>query len=71
MAKGRTIQVKESTITVISQNETDYFSLTDMTVGFNEGSGLIGKWITNKNTLVYLGVWEKVNNSVLITPNSG
>jgi hypothetical protein len=20
-------------------------------VGFNEGSGLIGKWITNKNTL--------------------
>ena len=40
MAKGRTIQVKESAITVISQNETDYISLTDMTVGFNEGRPL-------------------------------
>ena len=50
MAKGRTIQVKESAITGISQNKTDYISFTDMTVGFNEGSGLTGKWITNKKT---------------------
>ena len=58
MAKGRQIQVKETDITVISQNDTDYISLTDMTSTFNEGSGLIGKWITNKNTLEYLGIWE-------------
>ena len=64
MAKGRVLLVKESSITVIRQNETDYISLTDMTTGFNEGSGLIGKWITNKNTLEYLGVWEKVNNPI-------
>lgn len=64
MTKGRVLQVKESSITVIRQNETDYISLTDMTNGFNEGSGLIGKWMTNKNTLEYLGVWEKVNNPV-------
>ena len=64
MAKGRVLLVKESSITVIRQNETDYISLTDMTTGFNVGSGLIGKWITNKNTLEYLGVWEKVNNPV-------
>lgn len=62
MAKGRTLQVNESIITVIHQNETDYISLTDMTATFKEGSGLIGKWITNKNTLEYLGVWEKINN---------
>jgi hypothetical protein len=31
MAKGRTLQVKESAITVISQHETDFISLTDMT----------------------------------------
>lgn len=48
MAKGRTLQVNESIITVIHQNETDYISLTDMTATFKEGSGLIGKWITNK-----------------------
>lgn len=64
MTKGRVLQVKESSITVIRQNETDYISLTDMTNGLNEGSGLIGKWMTNKNTLEYLGVWEKVNNPV-------
>jgi KilA-N domain len=63
MSKGRFLQVKETDITVISQNEVDYISLTDMTSSFNEGSGLIGKWITNKNTLEYLGVWEKINNS--------
>ena len=71
MAKKRILQVKESTINIINQNETDYISLTDMTVSFNEGSGLIGKWITNKNTLEYLGVWEKVNNSVFNYPEFG
>ena len=33
-----------------------------MTASFREGSGLIGKWFTNKNTLEYIGVWEKINN---------
>lgn len=33
-----------------------------MTSNFKEGSGLIGKWITNKNTLEYLGVWENLKN---------
>ncbi|MCB0381190.1 MAG: KilA-N domain-containing protein, partial [Flavobacteriales bacterium] len=57
MAKDRILQVNEFPITVIHKNETDYISLTDMTASFKEGSGLIGKWITNKNTLEYLGVW--------------
>ena len=71
MAKGRVLLVKESSITVIIQNEIDYISLTDMTTGFHEGSGLIGKWITNKNTLEYLGVWEKINNPVFNYPEFG
>lgn len=62
MAKSRKLNVNESSITVINQNEIDYISLTDMTVSFREGSGLIGKWITNKNTMEYIGVWEKINN---------
>lgn len=71
MAKGRKIQVKKTEITVIFKNETDFISLTDMTVGFNEGSGLIGKWITNKNTLEYLGTWEKINNPTFNYPEFG
>lgn len=42
-----------------------------MTSGFNEGSGLIGKWITNKNTLEYLGVWENINNPNFNYPEFG
>ena len=71
MAKGRILQVKESAITVISKNETDFISLTDMTASFNEGSGLIGKWITNKNTLEYLGAWENINNPNFNYPEFG
>ena len=56
---------------MIHQNETDYISLTDMTATFKEGSGLIGKWITNKNTLEYLGVWEKINNPDFNYPEFG
>lgn len=71
MKKGRILQVKESTITVITQNETDFINLTDMTAGFKEGSGLIGKWITNKNTLEYLSVWENINNQNFNYPEFG
>ncbi len=71
MAKNRKLNVNESIITVIHQNDADYISLTDMTTSFREGSGLIGKWITNKNTLEYLGVWEKINNSNFNYPEFG
>jgi hypothetical protein len=71
MSKGRTLKVKELAITVITQNETDFISLTDMTNGSNESSGLIGKWITNKNTLEYLGAWEKINNPNFNYPEFG
>lgn len=71
MAKGRKIQVKETEITIIFKDENDFISLTDMTLGFNEGSGLIGKWITNKNTLEYLGIWEKINNPFFNYPEFG
>jgi hypothetical protein len=71
MAKNEKIEVRGTTITVISQNDVDYISLTDMTSGFNEGSGLIGKWITNKNTLEYAGVWEKINNTNFNYPEFG
>lgn len=71
MAKSKILNVNQSTITVIHQNETDYISLTDITSSFKEGSGLIGKWITNKNTLEYLGVWEKINNLNFNYPEFG
>lgn len=42
-----------------------------MTQGFKAGSGLISKWITNKNTLEYLGIWENINNILFNYPEFG
>ena len=71
MKKNKKINVQGSEITVVLNNDTDFISLTDMTSNFNEGSGLIGKWITNKNTLEYLGIWEKINNTNFNYPEFG
>lgn len=65
------IKVKDTEITVLTTNNIDYISLTDMCGGFKNGSGLIGKWITNKNTLEYLGIWEKINNLEFNYPEFG
>jgi len=71
MANPKKIIVKDTEITVITQSNTDLISLTDMSSGFKEGSGLIGKWITNKNTIEYLGTWEKINNTSFNYPEFG
>ena len=71
MAKSKTINVKGTEIAIINQNETDYISLTDITSSFKEGSGLIGKWITTKNTIEYLAIWESLNNPNFNYPEFG
>jgi hypothetical protein len=71
MSKSKKIEVKGTEISIFSTDKTDFISLTDMTKGFNEGSGLIGKWITNKNTIEYLGIWEKINNQNFNYPEFG
>lgn len=55
------IKVKETEITVIKEGDEDYISLTDM-VRNVEGDLLIRNWIRNKNTIEFLGVWERLHN---------
>ena len=71
MAINSKYKVKDTEITIRIQNGVDYISLTDMTSSFKEGSGLIGKWMTNKKTLEYLGIWEKINNPDFHYPEFG
>jgi len=71
MTRNQKIKVKGTEIAIFVQHEIDYISLTDMTGSFKEGSGLIGKWITNKNSLEYLGIWEKINNPNFNYPEFG
>jgi hypothetical protein len=59
---NKTITVQGTDITIASKNEEDYISLTDMVKAFEGGGSLIEAWLRNKNTLIFIGVWEKLNN---------
>ncbi len=64
MAKDKksTITVQGSIITILSKEQKDYISLTDMVKRFEGGSALIEQWLKNKDTILFLGVWEQLNN---------
>jgi hypothetical protein len=62
MSKSNVIYVKETAITIIEINNQDYISLTDMVKSFDTGLILIEKWLRNKNTIDFLGIWEGINN---------
>jgi hypothetical protein len=66
--KKRIITVKGSDISINSRNQEDYISLTDMVRNFEDGSGLIEKWLRNKNTIEFIGIWEQLNNPVFNSP---
>lgn len=61
--KKNMIQVQGSAISVLSKSEGDYISLTDMVRNFEGGSALIEQWLKNKDTIMFLGTWEQINNS--------
>jgi len=65
------IKVQNTEISIIQFSENDFISLTDISSGFKEGSSLISKWITNKNTLEYLSIWEKIHNTSFNYPEFG
>jgi len=54
-----TVQGTAITITDI-QNET-YISLTDM-VRAKDGDFFIADWLRNRNTVEFLGIWERIHN---------
>jgi len=62
--KNRTIHVKGADIAIASRNEQDYIALTDMVKNFEGGSALIEQWLRNKDTVLFLSVWEQLNNPV-------
>ena len=55
------INVKDTEITVLKIHDEDYISLTDM-LKAKEGEFFISSWLRNRNTLEYIGIWEKVYN---------
>ena len=62
------IKVQDTEITVISFEEKDYISLTDMVKHIENGLALIEKWLRNKNTIEFLGIWEEMYNPNFNSP---
>ena len=56
------INVEGSEISIISIDDKDYISLTDMVRNIENGLALIEKWLRNKNTIEFLGIWEEMYN---------
>ncbi|WCE94611.1 KilA-N domain-containing protein [Acidithiobacillus ferriphilus] len=60
--KKSTIEVQGTSIGILSGPDGDYISLTDMVRNFDGGGALIEQWLKNKDTVLFLGVWERINN---------
>ncbi len=62
------ITVNVTDVTIISIDEKDYISLTDMVRSIENGLSLIEKWLRNKNTIEFLGIWEEMYNPDFNSP---
>ncbi len=57
------VEVLGKEIAYYHYDEKDFISLTDMVRNIENGLVLIEKWLRNKNTIEFLGIWEEINNS--------
>ena len=55
------LTVLENEITILKVDDEDYISLTDM-LKAKDGDFFISDWLRNRNTIEYLGIWEKIHN---------
>jgi hypothetical protein len=56
--------VQGTAVTILSQSSNDYISLTDIAKHKEPGRAdhVIQNWMRNRNTIEFLGVWERLNN---------
>ena len=55
------IEVLGTEISILSLNNEDYISLTDM-LKAKDGDFFISDWLRNRNTVEFLGIWERIYN---------
>jgi hypothetical protein len=58
------ISVLDQDVTLYSQKEEDYISLTDIAryKDSERTDYIIQNWLRNRNTIEFLGIWEQLNN---------
>ena len=62
------INVLGTEISYYEYKEDDFICLTDMVKNIENGLVLIEKWLRNKNTIEFLGIWEELNNPNFNSP---
>ena len=64
MAKKNEIIVRDVSIKTIKNNGEDYLCITDIARQKNsaEPKDVVKNWMRQKNTLEYLGLWERLHN---------
>ena len=60
-AKTNAIDVKGTRVAVVTSDDGDYISLTDM-LRAKDGEFFISDWLRNRNTVEFLGIWESIYN---------
>jgi hypothetical protein len=62
--KKSSIQVQGASIAIIEQKAEDYLSLTDIAryKDAERTDYLISNWMRNRNTIEFLGIWERLHN---------
>jgi hypothetical protein len=60
----RTIEVKGSSVAVLSRDQQDTLCLPDMAKFKNPDhpDDVIRNWLRSRNTVEFLGLWERLNN---------
>jgi len=63
-SKKNTIEVQGTSITVLNQASDEYISLTDIAKHKepNRSDIVIQNWMRNRNTIEFLGIWERLHN---------
>ena len=69
-AKTATIEVQGTVVTVLAGQREDYISLTDIAryKDSERTDYLIQNWMRNRNTIEFLGLWERLNNPSFNSP---
>ncbi|MEM6698821.1 MAG: KilA-N domain-containing protein, partial [Bacteroidota bacterium] len=58
MAKSKTITVQGKEVSLVAK-DGNFISLTDIDAGFDGEGAHIENWMRNRNTVEFLGVWER------------
>ncbi len=56
------LNIHGNQISILEINGEKYISMTDLARNFGEPNVMIASWMKRKDTIEFLGIWEKLNN---------